>query len=82
MFKTAKTLGFLFGLDLVALIILRGWYFMLKHSLTYMGVSEIGQKFIISAIFVVIGSIAMGFLCHEVKIAPIENEDDTTESEK
>ena len=78
MTKIAKMLIFMFFLDIIAIIIIRGWYLMLIQLFSYMGMPEVIQKIIISTIFIIIFSAAIGFLAHEIKIAPYENESDDT----
>lgn len=74
MFKTTKLLAFMMFLDIIAIIILRGWYLLMSQLLSLTSLPQIVQELIICAVFTILASTALGFLAHEVRIAPIENE--------
>ena len=75
MFKATKMLASLMFLNLIGVIILRGWYLLMSQLLNLTSLSQHVQKLIIFVAFTILASSALGFLAHEIRIAPIENED-------
>lgn len=74
MFKITKLLAFIMFSNIIAISILRGWYLLMFQLLSLTSLPQIVQKLIICTIFTILALTVLGFLAHEIRIAPIENE--------